>query len=185
VIVCHDHRIGFGFIRHTASKSIESALVSSMDWRQIKGMRHRMAVPPECRSYTWHTVVRHPYHRAWSEYWYFRRGLNNSKGKWVARVAQKSSFRTFIKSVLMKPSSKMLGDTQSRLCSVLDPDVILRFEDLPNCMYALPWWPEGVVLPHRNKVSPDGLHDVSERELDLIYQWAHEDFKQFGYSRDI
>lgn len=183
MIACDKQNLGLARIRHTASYSIEKALIGN-GWRTLRKKRRHACQPPlKLRHYAWYVVVRDPVRRAWSEYWWFLTGKEqmHRDGYRVAQRVQGMTFEQFIQHALLTSKYPSIRQTQAQFCAVLQPDVVLYFEDLPTCLYELPWWPDGVCLPHTNKCAHGRPFDVSDEARSLIYQWASDDYERFGY----
>jgi len=178
-MIVNDHqRIGFAFIPRTASRSVQRALLATGQWRRIAGDHHRRRVEPTLRGYRWHVTVRNPFAREWSHYCY---RLKNDPPSALKRRVRRFSFADYVLAHV--GDARLWEDiTQAEFCDILKPDVVLRCEDLPDCLTSLPWWPEGLELPHINAAARgDWRRQYTEETARLIRQWAAEDFQRFGY----
>ena len=149
--------------------------------RQIPGTkklgRHRMRVHRNHRSLTWYIVVRNPYAREYSHYCYRR---NNRPRSALKRRVLDMTFSEYVQSHTSDPQ-RWEDVTQSEWFEAIKPDKVLRFEELPECVTNLPWWPS-VKFPHKSRASIASWQDAYDEETAMrVLDWARMDFEQFGY----
>jgi hypothetical protein len=172
-------------VPRTGSYSMESAL-TPLPGSNFRG-KHLFDVPDWCEHYFKFCCVRNPYAREWSHYNYRRSRKQNKMYNW----ASKWSFDQYVYwSVNHTQPPIMYHDkTMSGMLEGIDLDFVIRYEHLQEDWSQLPELTKhrefGVPLPHlRATKNNDFKSQYNQRTADLVYEWAKEDFEQFGYDRE-
>lgn len=182
----------FIHIPKTAGNSIRQLNVSCYKWH--KPLRFLLKKKPEDRSLPpTFTIVRHPYSRTCSAYFYLINGGSNSFDKLRAQyfLSGYEDINDFVQNGLPKLSLKRWEHFLPQSHFVTDKegnqivDHILKFEELTrsweNLAETLNLSPD---LPQKN-VSGGGYRykDLDNKSKQIIYRIYKEDFRLFDYRR--
>ena len=178
MVVNDDLRVGFAFIPRTASRSLRRTLTKKFHFRRVKGDHHRMEKGEKTKGYQWYVVVRNPFAREWSHYCY---RLKNDPSSALKQLVCNMSFSEYVEAHVAD-DRRWKDITQSEFVDRVAPCAVLLFENLQEELERLPWWTDGVTLPHTNAASKGAWQDAyDEKTANLVHSWAFEDFKRFGY----
>jgi hypothetical protein len=147
-----------------------------------------MRVPREFAGYFRFTVVRNPFTRMVSGWWFFCHDPQFSKFDPI-------SFKDFILYTLGRSSLEL----RQRLSQIWFPsqvrklghnriDCFLKFESLPDCLWALPFVKPGELtrrIVHTGDRRPIADYYKDEECYELVLEHSKDDFDRFGYSRKL
>lgn len=176
MIVSKQHN--FVFISQTRCATHTMYEVLQRDYRgqlhrAADGSMHNNQIPERYRDrFTW-TIVRNPYSRILST-WYLIRG----------RPHIPPTFAEFTHSLITKPRKRY--DWPCPMHEWLEPirvDHICRFEDLPRCMWDLPFWhgPERLPKLYTSHTPKQWWLGYTTETATHVRLWAGEDFERYGY----
>jgi|GEM_PF-3887723 len=171
-------QFGFAHIQRTGGGSMTEALMRLPGSRRVFP-DHSMIVPPETRGYFWFLAVREPFAREWSHYC---RRHGRGKRHWIRQRVRKMSFAEYVESHTANPDY-WEDHCQAAWVRRIEPDLILRFEELPDCLNQLPF--AIGPYPRRNASRPMPADAYTERIAAMVRDWAGEDFGLFGYHADV
>lgn len=190
--ISHGHKFIYIGIPRTGSKSMYRWLSENYGSETLGG-HHDFLVPEEFRDYLIFTVVRNPYER-------------NASGSFaVFWNDEKPDASKRIPSPTPTPSTKSLderirerrqdgvtpgnGMNQSQFIKRAGVQLALYFEQMPQCLAALPFVnPENIPpFPHalERGIRPAGtfFDHFSQDDEKCVWAYAAEDFKLLGYER--
>ncbi len=192
MIISHALKYVYIGIPRTGSKSMNRWL---LDYYQGEwyGEHHGWKVPDEARDYTRFTIVRNPYEREISAWYFVPWGAET-----VSPPPPANQFAELFRGTIA------LRDGNVRIESHETPEVrmnqfhfvrksgvslVLHFEHLPHCLKDLPFVDKNHVppFPHKEErgVRPPGTffdHFNADAEK-AVWEYASDDFEAFGYHR--
>ena len=181
--ISHKHKFIYIGIPRTGSKSMFQWLKDNYASENLAG-HHDWQVPPEFRHYLVFTIVRNPYERATSG-WFFEPVIKSPhdppKPKTLAE-----SLRPLI------PLKDAGGNEMNQASFVRRArvDLVLYFERLPQALADLPFVDKTNIppFPHNNAggcrpAQGSFFHHFTAEDEKLVWQYAAEDFAAFGYRR--
>lgn len=189
MIVSERHRYVYIGIPKAGSQSVATWLIDHFDGR-VEGYHHAWQVPSAYRDFFVFTVVRDPYERCFSAWWF--RCMDPAR-----RQSPTSgwSFDRFLRSVLASQRTGRPPDPASTSASLTQ----MQFVDLSNARRAihlerpeqlelLPFVPPGPPpLPRQNETSnkPHGsfFDHLGAADEQLVWEYCIEDFLRLGYPR--
>jgi hypothetical protein len=182
-----NHRLEFVFfgVPRTGSYSMEAAL-TPLQSSKFYG-KHLFGAPEFTEHYFKFCCVRNPYAREWSHYNYRKSRKGNKMNPWACRWSFSQYAGWSVDETL--PPVQYHDETMSEMLRGIELDFVLRYENLAADWARL----AGVAnipqlrtdLPHlRATKDKDFKSQYDQRIADLIYEWAKEDFDQFGYDKD-
>ncbi len=177
-------------IPRTGSKSMCKWLVENYQGEWL-GYHHQWQVPDEFRGFLIFTLVRNPYDREVSA-WFFEPVIKSGKEP----PRPQSLAEVMRETIPLKDGTVKLEGTsvpevrmnQKNFVDKAGVSLVLHFEQLPTCLRELPFVHELPPFPHENAggYRPPGttFFDLfTSEEEDLVWQYASEDFAAFGYER--
>lgn len=178
MIVSHACKFIYFGLPRTASTSMHQWL---MEWGHRKGYQHDVNVPSGCEDYFKWTIVRNPYDRAVS-LWYMaqsqvRHGFQQSA------PFNTPTFYDFLLKVQDR-GDRFYSTTQMDFLRKVKLDACLKFEDLPMCLWDLPFLDEHRIPPKLNSVNKKAWDKYyTPKEESLAWELYREDFDAYGYQR--
>lgn len=190
MIVSEKHRYVYIAIPKAGSQSVSQWLVDHYSGSPV-GYHHAWKVPPGYEDYFVFTVVRDPYERCFSAWWFRCMEPSRQRGNPMSGW----SFDRFMRSVLFRKDASQSWDsgstearmTQKQFADLSGAQLAVRIES-PDELGLLSFvGPEIPPLPrhNENRTRPDlPFHDYfSGEEEQLVWDYCAEDFAAFGYSR--
>lgn len=172
-------------IPHTGSTSMGRWCRGFYAGRKIQ-TKHEWRVPDELQSYFKFTLVRNPYDRMFT-WWWFTKERDNDQRSF-------SEFMEYMLDVKANPPNDVLRvpnffDPQYRWVERAGVDLWIRLKDLPDALCDLPFTGGRdrsiSQFPHKNKTTTKPAKDPKEyftrKELDLVVEHSRKDFEVFGY----
>lgn len=189
MIVSEKHRYVCIGIPKAGSQSVARWLVDHFDGSPL-GYHHAWQVPDELADHLVFTVVRDPYERCLSAWWYRCQEPSRQHGPMHGWP-----FDRFMRSVLAHrrssgppdPWSTAASMTQTQFVELSGARLALQLER-PQDFRLLPFVPSQVPpLPRENQTStkPPGTFSdhFGAAEEQLVWDYCSEDFARFGYPR--
>jgi hypothetical protein len=190
MIVSKLHRFIYIGIPKTGSISISHWLNMFYGGCSI-GMHHDWRVPQDYLSYFRWTVVRNPYDRCFSLWWFECKNPNR-------RTKSPHFGMSFREHMLMNIRCRDHGDplhdvpearmTQTRYVEQSGAQRVFHLEFLDE-LQQLPFFNKIHPIPHHNQASSDRPRHFFEcfggDEEELVWEYCAEDFKNFGYKRNL
>jgi hypothetical protein len=136
---------------------------------------------PQCKDYFWFAVVRNPFSRLVSEYYY----INNSNSR--ARNFKGLPFNEFIREVFSlseKDRSFLFDRHLEPQCNFVNTNTtIYKFEQLDNCFADLKCKFGIPFFTHERKRNGDINVQLDSENLKFILEFYHNDFVRFNYEQ--
>lgn len=188
MIISDTHKFVFVAIPKTGSKSMAAFLLDKFEAYR-HGFHHQWKVPELKQDYYIYSVVRNPYERCFSMWWFACKTDNRS-----GSVFKKGTpFDTYMNWVIQRKSFDPnprrnvpeLFMSQSMWFDKSGARQFLKLEDIPASLDALPFYKSATEFPHKNRL--DEKSDLTfwdyfgQREAALVHQYCEEDFERFGY----
>ena len=183
MLIAHDLKVVFLGVPRTSSTATHTALKQISSKFDYFG-KHGMNIPEQYRHYFTFACVRNPYAREYSHYLYRHTTPNNALNKW----AKNWSFDEYVRwnvDHTARPTD-FRDKPQSTHLDGIRLDALLRFEDLPEAFYTLPFVPKKFKWPvmlKRLGGKPWQPHYTKET-ADLVYNWCAKDFDVYNYDKD-
>jgi hypothetical protein len=200
MVWCHQRKVIFVHIPKTAGSSVESVLgcfnnphkgygiekgkaKQHYSWREYES-----ALGPESfANYTKFTIVRHPYTRFISEYYYcYIPGMGHKNGQSIdefidscEKIVNNRSFGTSIHHDHFIPQWEFIYDERGNL----KVDQLFYFEDLSAIKDFLATIVSPCKLPHILKKQGNKL-SLTPAQKERIYKLYQKDFEMLGYDKD-
>jgi hypothetical protein len=190
VIVSEKHRYVYIAVPKAGSQAIARWLVENFDGSAV-GYHHAWRVPPTYADYLVFTVVRNPYERCFSAWWFRCQEPSRQRGNPLSGWP----FDRFMGSVLAHRQSNRRPDpagtaasmTQKQFAELSKARLAFQLER-PQDLALLPFVaPEPVALPHQNETASKPRGSFADHfgaaEEQLVWDYCAEDFAAFGYPR--
>jgi hypothetical protein len=181
-MISHEHKFIYVAIPKTGSASINDWSKRNFEAEQI-GRYHGFKIPKEFNRYLVFTIIRNPYERCWSWYWFeelrdqngwsfeehFRQRLKgkNKNGRGLYHPLWASTQKTFVERSKARYVIKLEG---------------LELNVLPFVNSE-----EHMKIPHIRKTrgKPKGLAVdlMTKKQKDIVLEYCEEDFEVFGYEK--
>ena len=180
--ISHKHRFVYIGIPRTGSRSMFQWLSDNYQSENLGG-HHDCNVPEEFSDYLVFTVVRNPYDRMVSG-WFYEPTL-----KYPHDPPKSKTFADSMRRHLAADPQDTGMWTQKRFVEQADISLVLHFERRPQCLAELPFVDAGNIppFPHWNASDrPPGRNffDLFSKEDEkLVWEHSAEDFASFGYER--
>lgn len=186
MIVNHELKLVFVATPRTASRSMSAALMELPGSKELEGGRHRNQIPEEALGYWKFAFVRNPYSREYSHYRY------RQKNDPPSPLKQKTKDMTFGQYVKwhVEDAGSQEDPPQAEFLRNIKLDLLLRFEELPQCLMKIPRKFADRILkrpyfrfPHlyRLTVGQDWRNAYNASIAVQIQTWARQDFIEFNY----
>lgn len=178
ILLKNDHAVFISMPR-SATHTIHRVLREQYGGQQRRPPRdfHPNDVPREYGHWFLWTVVRNPYTRAASMYWYLL--------KHPRRRLKVDTFEEFCQLIRTRAADCRHGPLWPMWQQVghLPLSAAVRFESLMADLHKLPFWrgPEQLSVAGASHPDRPLAEILTPRCVDLIRQWAGPDFEQFGY----
>ncbi len=190
MIVSERLKLLFIEVPRTGTTSMAEALLTLPDAIRISRRKtaHHTEVPVDAwREFFTFATVRNPYAREYSVY-QFRRQYKEPQRVWhkgTVSAAQDKSFKQYIRW-LQRGKGLEFDTPMAVFLRPVRIDKLLRFEDLPGCFEDLDFAREfNLELPKLNTIIDDDWRTRYDKSTaDVVWEYAREDFKTFGYDRD-
>lgn len=195
----YSEKLGYVYIEipKTGSASVSTWLVEHFGGQRLRGRRHRSIVPSEFDGFFIFTVVRNPYERTISSWWYDcwqqrKRSFYTQELPYGRYLKQLIAFqrRSPTRSDGVKPVAghfdPQMGFVRRAGCSIVVP--LERFDKV-RCHLPFVGKKDAPRLPHENRGDgrpPRAYLDVfaaNPKFEQLAWNYYHEDFAAFGYRR--
>ncbi len=181
MIVSRTHKYVYIGIPRTASKSMNRWLMDHFDGEWY-GDHHQWLVPEEFREYLIFTIVRNPYERAISG-WFFEPAHKDG-----TEPPRPATFAEGMKRLLPLRHGPGTEMNQKAYVDRAGISLVLYFEHLTDALQELPFVQKRIPFPHNNKGGfrpPTGnfFDHFSMTDETLVWEYASEDFTAFGYRR--
>ena len=137
-------QFGFAHIQRTGGRSMTEVLMRLPGSRRVYP-DHSMERPEGTEDYFWFLTVREPFAREWSHY-----SRRHKKGRrhWIRKAVRRMTFPQYVVVHTSDPE-KWEDCCQTEWVRRIRPDLILKFEQLPECLKQLPF--KVGPYPRRNK----------------------------------
>ena len=185
MIISKGYRFIYFQIAHTGYTSM--AKICRKKFGGVINGHHSINFPSMYKNFFKFTIVRNPYTRMFS-WWWFNKNAN---------LKYKSTFEEFMfdlinrKNKLVYPPADpedMIYDSQINWIKRAKIDKYIKLENIMNdssILAQLPFVNKTLKFPwlNKNQVRPNGsaFDFLNKKQLDLIVEYAEEDFKEFGY----
>ena len=191
MIISHTLKYVYIGIPRTGSKSMNRWLMDHFEGQWFDH-HHQWQVPEEAKDYLKFTIVRNPYEREVSV-WYFApwsaEKIGPSKPK--SFFAEKMRQSIPLKDGTVKTDGNVpeAGMNQKHFAEKAGVPLVLYFERLPDCLRDLPFVNKDRIppFPHieeRGRRPAGNFFDHFTMEDEkLVWEYAAEDFEAFGYQR--
>jgi len=194
MVVSHEHKYVYIAIPKTACQAVSQWLVEKHGGEYVRPCTHRWWPPEGCEQYLVFTVVRNPYERCFSWWWYGCREPNRREANaeiWGMsfpefmreRIGRKDNAP--IDPETGRPNTAM---TQARFFELSGASRFVRYEALEG-LSDLQFVEVFNGLPRRNvtvtkpKQAFQAYFEGDSQAEDLVWEYCREDFEAFGYER--
>lgn len=185
MIVSELHKFVCIQIPHTGSTSMGRWCIVYYDGMKIK-TKHEWRVPDDLQYYFKFALVRNPYDRMFT-WWWFSKERDNDQRSFT-------EFMEYMLEVKENPPNDILQvpnffDPQHMWIDRADIDMWVRLEDLPGVLRGLPFTRKLDHalrnFPHKNitttKPNVDPKEYFTREDLDMVVAHSRKDFEVFGY----
>jgi hypothetical protein len=193
--IAYNRELVFIHIPKTGGTSIENSLGITNDINNLmmfKKLEHYNVCPqhiyaseilelhPECKHWKKFSMVRNPYTRIVSEYYYHKNYANDTCNKDVVKDMDFLQFVDYVfnlkESIRMEQFDRHI-EPQYKFLDV-DDIHIFRFENINDCFFHYNLIPKH----NRNSNIKDYISIYTPELQQKVYNFYEEDFIQFGYS---
>ena len=191
MIVSHEHRIMYLPIGQTGSKSVASWLHQHYGGEKLNRY-HDWQIPPQLRDYFIFTVVRNPYEKMLSAYWFYCRG----RAKRIPEFTLNMPLVAFLSAWLTKAQtdaplpSGLRGFFRTQVDWAVDCQMLIPIERFDYSSHHLPFTGNRPPrIPHhgQSRGRPrDAYADVFAGQPEaeqLVWEIHKPDFERLGYHR--
>lgn len=200
MVISHPNRYVYIAIPKTACQAVSQWLVENHWGEYVPPMTHRWWIPEDCAGYTIFTVVRNPYERCFSFWWF---GCRDEARKAVVEARGDIpeffgwSFERFMRwqidgrdKVARDPETGRpnVSMTQKRFFELSGASLFFHHENLTE-LSRLPFISEFRPIPPRNvtqgkpKLSFNEYFAADANAEELVWEYCGGDFGAFGYER--
>lgn len=186
-----EHKAIFVSVPKCGTRTMYTKVLPQHYGGQRFGGHHETRVPDHARDWFTFTIVRDPYQRAVSLWWSTtQRAKEKTRDRYGFRknVPEPDSLESFMRYLVEhKPCVMSLGPNQVQHLQGVRLDRVLRLENLDEDFKRLPFYSgRPNPLPVVNETVSERQHWATYMTGDvvqLIEEWAFEDFLRFEYPR--
>lgn len=200
MVISHPSRYVYIAIPKTACQAVSQWLVENYLGEYVPPMTHRWWIPDECVDYTVFTVVRNPYERCFSAWWFGC--CDEERKRTVEARGEKAelfgwSFERLMERQISKrddpPRDPDTGRpnvcmTQKQFYDLSGASLFFRHDNLDG-LSELPFISEFRPIPPRNvtrgkpKCTFHEYFKDNPRAEERVWEYCRDDFEAFGYER--
>jgi hypothetical protein len=193
MVISHVLKYVYIGIPRTGSKSMNRWLMDHFQGEWV-GEHHQWQVPEEAKDYLIFTLVRNPYDREMSAWYFIPWSAPEDRApmpldQFAEGMKQTAKYRDGT-TVIEGHETPEVRMNQANYVKRAGVTQVLHFERLPECLKALPFVDPANMppFPHRPErgVRPMGGffdHFKQKEDEEGVWEYAREDFETFGYQR--